>query len=103
VKAGSGKSEVCHAKRFSQEGDRPISLAAHKGHFLLTLSKDVGKQEFSGKVRAATNVAATDFTSISTGRVKSCAEEIDRFFDFQHLKICEHVDVSYNFCISRVP
>jgi len=33
-----------------------------QGHFLLQL--DIGKQEFSGRVSAATNAAATDFTRI---------------------------------------
>jgi hypothetical protein len=39
-----------------------ILLAAHKGHFLLW-SEDVGTREFSGRVRAATSAAATNFTT----------------------------------------
>jgi hypothetical protein len=36
-------------------------------------------------------------TSIPTCRKNWCAEKNNRYFDLKHLKICAHLNISYNF------
>jgi hypothetical protein len=49
-------------------------------HFLL-LSEDVGKREFSGRVRAATSVAATDFITYKFTEITTSTPPLTRILD----------------------
>jgi hypothetical protein len=51
-----------------------------QGHFLLW-SEDVGKREFSGTVRAATNVAATDFITYNFTEITITTPPLTRILD----------------------
>ena len=42
-------------------------------------------------------------TSIPTCRKTLCAKKNNRYFDFKHLKIYAHFNISYKFFISIVP
>ena len=58
-------------------------LAAHRSTFCLW-SEDAGTREFSGGVRAATNVAATDFIS----------------YNFTEITTSYRAEIIKNYCLS---
>jgi hypothetical protein len=53
------KPEGCQGESFPQKGDSRSCWLRTWPLFALASSEDVGKREFSGKARVATNVAAT--------------------------------------------
>jgi len=57
--------------------------------YLIRLSADVRNE--------IVLVVTSSLTSIPTCRKTLRAEKFDRYFDFKHLKICAHLNISYKF------
>jgi hypothetical protein len=75
--SGSGKAGSGH---FLPQGEDADFVGGAQDHFLLW-SEDVGKRQFSGKVRAATNVAATDFTTYNFTDITIATPPLTRILD----------------------
>jgi hypothetical protein len=56
-------------------------VGCEQDHFLLFLEEDVGKRQFSSKVRAATNVAAIDFITYNFTKITITTPPLTRILD----------------------